>query len=115
MVAAALARVIGWCWATSETPVPTRMVEVTAAAAELLGKFPAGQRRKTLLRLARLLGDADELVPVLRQCVKKKSWSALETHRRGLDPKAKPGMVKQLDRLYRLLDLPRTGSGRVGT
>lgn len=96
-------------------PMHCRSLEVTATAAELLGKFPAGQRRKTLLRLARLLGDADELVPVLRQCVKKKSWSALETHRRGLDPKAKPGMVKQLDRLYRLLDLPRTGSGRVGT
>jgi len=60
-------------------------------------------------------GDSDPLMAVLRSCATKKSWSPLEVYRRGLDPKKQANEVKRLNRLYRLLELPLSGSGRAAT
>ena len=81
----------------------------------LRGLKPA-DRRKVLLKLVGLIeADDDPLLAVLRSSAAKTSWSPLEAYRRGLDPKEQAEEVKRLEGLYRLLQLPLSGSGRAGT
>lgn len=93
-----------------------RSLETRDGSAVLLTKLAAADRRKLLLELVELIqDDKDPLLPVLRASATKKSWSPLEVYRRGLDRKEQAQELKRLDGLYRLLQLPLTGSGRAGT
>jgi hypothetical protein len=69
-----------------------------------------------MLRLVGMIAsDDDPLLSVLRRSAAKTSWSPLEVYRRSLDPKKQADEVKRLDGLYRLLQLPLSGSGSAGT
>ncbi|MDC0175605.1 hypothetical protein OAJ60_01605 [Planctomycetaceae bacterium] len=93
-----------------------RSLEIRPEAAELLKHFKPADRRKVLLKLVRLIpGGDDPLLVVLRSSAARKSWSPLMEYRRSLDRKKQAAEVKRLDGLYRLLQLPLSGSGRVGT
>jgi len=93
-----------------------RSLEAREQSAVLLAKLKPASRLGVLLKLVDVVdGDSDPLVAVLRSCATKKSWSPLEFYRRGLDPKKQANEVKRLNRLYRLLELPLSGSGRAAT
>ena len=93
-----------------------RSLEIRPGAAELLKHFKPADRRKVLLKLVQLIpGEEDPLLPVLRSSADRKSWSPLVEYRRSLDRKKQAAEVKRLDGLYRLLQLPLSGSGRAGT
>jgi len=81
-----------------------------------LKHFKPADRRKVLLKLVRLISaDDDPLLAVLRSSADRKSWSPLVEYRRSLNRKKQAAEVKRLDGLYRLLQLPLSGSGRAGT
>ena len=93
-----------------------RSLEIRPGAAELLKHFKPADRRKVLLKLVRLISaDDDPLLAVLRSSADRKSWSPLVEYRRSLNRKKQAAEVKRLDGLYRLLQLPLSGSGRAGT
>jgi len=97
-------------------PMSCRSLETRGGAAALLRGLKPADRRKVLLKLVGLIkADEDPLLVVLRSSAAKKSWSPLETYRRGLNRKEQAEEVKRLDGLYRLLQLPLSGSGRAGT
>ena len=97
-------------------PMSCRSLETRGGAAALLRGLKPADRRKVLLKLVGLIeADDDPLLAVLRSCAAKTSWSPLEAYRRGLDPKEQAEEVTRLEGLYRLLQLPLSGSGRAGT
>ena len=110
-----------WNFAASEAfplgyEMGCRSLETREQSAVLLAKLKPADRLGVLLKLVDLVdGDADPLVAVLRSCATKKNWTPLEVFRRGLDPKKQANEVKRLNRLYRLLELPLSGSGRAAT
>ena len=110
-----------WNFAASEAfplgyEMGCRSLETREQSAVLLAKLKPADRLGVLLKLVDLVdGDADPLTAVLRRCATKKSWAPLEVYRRGLDPKKQANEVKRLNRLYRLLELPLSGSGGAAT
>ena len=93
-----------------------RSLEIRGGAVPLLTQLKPADRRKVLLKLVELItADDDPLLAVLRASAAKRSWSPLEAYRRGLDRTKQADEVKRLDGLYRLLQLPLSGSGRAGT
>jgi hypothetical protein len=93
-----------------------RSLEIRGGAVLLLTQLKPADRRKVLLKLVELITAGDDpLLAVLRASAAKRSWSPLEAYRRGLDRTKQADEVKRLDGLYRLLQLPLSGSGRAGT
>lgn len=93
-----------------------RSLETRDGANVLLRGLQPKDRRKAMLRLVGMIAsDDDPLLSVLRRSAAKTSWSPLEVYRRSLDPKKQANEVKRLDGLYRLLQLPLSGSGSAGT
>ena len=93
-----------------------RSLETRDGANVLLRGLQPKDRRKAMLKLVGMIAsDDDPLLSVLRRSAAKTSWSPLEVYRRSLDPKKQVNEVKRLDGLYRLLQLPLSGSGSAGT
>jgi hypothetical protein len=93
-----------------------RSLEARDGADVMLGGLQPKDRRKAMLRMVGMIAsDDDPLLSVLRRSAAKTSWSPLEVYRRSLDPKKQADEVKRLDGLYRLLQLPLSGSGSAGT